>query len=340
MLRLVVLAIIGATAAVPTARGAASLTPPLAVTASDVAIDGDLSQGPRSRGTEKEPHLIEDDVGSTVGASPESSKPIMKGKDLVTPKSGCELASFCVRSNNDLPSLIRFKVPSSWPVVYVENALINKFVPLLARLSAPIVMISGMEMLVHCCDYIDAYGYGPREIARILESKNVQHWYMMNPNFRHPKVSGWPYGVQSSSIDSILATWDMNISRVPGAVYRPYLGVSHRPNREGLITERKTDHKSYLKRLRQVEYVLSPDGDRPDCYRNYEALALGTCAVTEMNAHLYSFLNGTGMLFDEDMFSWNEHGPKGRCMARPVMSTVSYWRDRLNASLRTRHFKW
>ncbi len=263
-----------------------------------------------------------------------------RGHDLVTPISGCELASFCVQSKTDLLNFVRFEVPSSWPVVYVENSMIDKFMAPLDRLSAPIVMISGKEELFHCCKKIDAYGYGTREIEHILQSKNIQHWYMMNPNFRHPKVSGWPYGVKSSSIDRIVATWKMKITRVPGAVYRAYVGVTHRPNRYGLITERKTDYDSYLKRLRQVEYVLSPNGDRPDCYRHYEALALGTCAVTEMSAHLYSFLNGTGMLFDEDMFSWNEQGPKGRCMARPVMSTVSYWRDRLNASLQTRQLKW
>lgn len=35
----------------------------------------------------------------------------------------------------------------------------------------------------------------------------------------------------------------------------------------------------YYRAMASTEYVLSPNGDRPDCYRHYEALLLGAIPI-------------------------------------------------------------
>ena len=55
--------------------------------------------------------------------------------------------------------------------------------------------------------------------------------------------------------------------------------------------------------LREHRYVISPNGDRPECFRHYEALGLGTIPITELDPVLYRHLAAGPVIFSES--SWN-----------------------------------
>jgi hypothetical protein len=58
----------------------------------------------------------------------------------------------------------------------------------------------------------------------------------------------------------------------------------------------------HFRNMHESNYVVSPDGDRPDCYRHYEAIGLGAVAITQMNPKYYRHLAGN-VIFNNT--NWN-----------------------------------
>lgn len=61
----------------------------------------------------------------------------------------------------------------------------------------------------------------------------------------------------------------------------------------------------YFRRIHQSTYVLSPDGDRPECHCHYEAIALGTVPITSLNPRLYRHLKDN-VVFEEHQWNLTE----------------------------------
>jgi hypothetical protein len=66
--------------------------------------------------------------------------------------------------------------------------------------------------------------------------------------------------------------------------------------------EEKLPQPEYWRRIHESQYVLSPDGDRPECHRHYEAIGLGTMPITSLDPTMYRHLHGN-VVFDEH--DWN-----------------------------------
>lgn len=49
-------------------------------------------------------------------------------------------------------------------------------------------------------------------------------------------------------------------------------------------------YHEYLIKMSASYYVLSPDGDNPDCHRNYEAIGLGATPITQLDPRSYDHL--------------------------------------------------
>jgi hypothetical protein len=54
-------------------------------------------------------------------------------------------------------------------------------------------------------------------------------------------------------------------------------------------------------------YVLSPNGDRPECYRQNEALGLGTAPITQLAPHdrLFKHFQGSGLVYADLGIPWD-----------------------------------
>ena len=53
-----------------------------------------------------------------------------------------------------------------------------------------------------------------------------------------------------------------------------------------------------MKEITRSRYILSPQGDRPDCYRNYEAIGLGCIPISNLES-------GFQEIFEENMIYSN-----------------------------------
>lgn len=67
-------------------------------------------------------------------------------------------------------------------------------------------------------------------------------------------------------------------------------------------SKEKLPEPDYWKRMHESHYVLSPDGDRPECHRHYEAIGLGTTPITSLDPQMYRHLLGN-VVFDDH--EWN-----------------------------------
>ena len=95
-------------------------------------------------------------------------------------------------------------------------------------------------------------------------------------------------------------------SNKSGHVFFSNLGMSHRPHRKGLeCVWFRQSKEEYYESMRTHRFVLSPDGDRPDCHRNYEAIGLGAMPITSLNATKYAFF-GSSVVFERDLVSYPE----------------------------------
>jgi hypothetical protein len=62
-------------------------------------------------------------------------------------------------------------------------------------------------------------------------------------------------------------------------------------------------YAEYLRELAISQYVISPDGDHPDCHRHYEAIGMGAIPITELDPILYSHLAEGPVIYNN--YKWN-----------------------------------
>jgi hypothetical protein len=60
----------------------------------------------------------------------------------------------------------------------------------------------------------------------------------------------------------------------------------------GFANKEKLPFETYLDELARSQYIFSPDGDRPECHRHYEAIGFGTVPITQLHpVHFRHFEN-------------------------------------------------
>jgi hypothetical protein len=67
----------------------------------------------------------------------------------------------------------------------------------------------------------------------------------------------------------------------------------------------KVNPPEYFQSLHNGTYVLSPDGDRPECHRHYEAIGMGTMPITGLDPYLHRHLLGN-VIFKEQRWVLKE----------------------------------
>jgi hypothetical protein len=90
----------------------------------------------------------------------------------------------------------------------------------------------------------------------------------------------------------------------PPKIYAGYLNL--RSKRDGTFPRKNFGRPEFDAILSQHDYVLSPDGDRPECYRHYEALGLGTVPLTQLDRNVHRHFIGTGLIFNNTIWSVQE----------------------------------
>lgn len=88
-------------------------------------------------------------------------------------------------------------------------------------------------------------------------------------------------------------------------IFAGYINRDSNPERALVPSGEKLPPSEYYRTMHESRYVLSPDGDRPECYRHYEAIGLGTVPITQLHPHLYRHLAGS-VVFNETKWNLSE----------------------------------
>ena len=126
----------------------------------------------------------------------------------------------------------------------------------------------------------------PNELTdKVLWHKNMLFWVSHNPIYdNNDKYLAFPIGL---NIDSVYAyatfLYYCKIEGKPNNLIHLPLNYSTNPCRLKLPILPRISSTQFWIEIAQGKFILSPIGDRDDCYRNYEAIGLGTIPVSNVS---------------------------------------------------------
>jgi hypothetical protein len=121
---------------------------------------------------------------------------------------------------------------------------------------------------------------------KILAHKNILLWVSQNPIYDNSdKYIGFPYGIAHYNIQEYAKCLlrNLNVQKSKELLFLP-INSNTNPCREKLPTLYSISSSEYYKQMMDGKFILSPIGDRDDCYRHYEAIGLGNIPVSNVKS--------------------------------------------------------
>lgn len=133
---------------------------------------------------------------------------------------------------------------------------------------------------------------------KILMHKNVLIWISQNPIYdNNEKYIGFPYGISHFNIKEYAISLLNNVTckKNKELIYLP-INNNTNPSRRKLPILSTISSSNYYNQMANSKFILSPIGDRDDCYRHYEAIGLGTIPISNVNC-FYKNIFTTNMIY-------------------------------------------
>lgn len=172
-------------------------------------------------------------------------------------------------------------------VIFVDSLLFKDFVQnILDLLPYPIILISGREVLPQIeDDNISQYALNHPKIAA---------WFAQNPIYdNNEKYFAIPYGIRPSSFQwyfnslvcDLFREKNIYVSNLPTTAH-DYLDKNHVRIKYPILGEKtgcKLPAHIFYNTVARSQFVISPPGDRQDCYRHYECIGLGALPISNIS---------------------------------------------------------
>jgi hypothetical protein len=164
----------------------------------------------------------------------------------------------------------------------------------------------------------------------ITSHSYLLHWFAPNiQNYTggfefHHKVSPFPLGLKPNMGGSLafrnpvpvfrqvfLETWNGNNNETEFQdnktinIFSGYIANTNHL-RKNIASGRKLNYVDYLRTISRSKYVISPDGDHPDCHRHYESIGLGAIPITQLNPYFYSHLREGHVVYENNIWNLTE----------------------------------
>ena len=183
--------------------------------------------------------------------------------------------------------------------VFVDSTGLGAFVnDIMPRLAVDVVVLTEHNVR-----------WDPADYEPMLTHPRVLRVFTQNPwRADHPKMSGIPQGIgrvmEGPRNIELYREAYRSLNRNPTVKAGAVVFASHlatgggRSKRVEIPSGPAIPYPAYADEMSRHRYVISPDGDRPDAKRNWEAIGLGTVPVTQLIPGLYSFMEPAGVMFD------------------------------------------
>ena len=169
--------------------------------------------------------------------------------------------------------------------------------------------------------------------SAVLNNPYLIKWFSQNPLFEHPKYEGFPYGIFQQFLPNYYnALLKNNGGEKNNKIANLFVTKKNNPERNILPDVPKDNVDEYYEKLSQSEFILSPAGDRAECYRHWEAIGLNTIPIANVpetykqlftnNMEYVSSVKEMVDLLESNNLIYNEPN-------RDIIS-VEYWKDKIN----------
>ena len=143
----------------------------------------------------------------------------------------------------------------------------------------------------------------------VRSHSSVSHWFAQNPVYvEDGKYSAFPYGIEPGNLrafgDALLA-YHQGSKKKNATIEHLHVSSTH-PSRQKLIAKRAQTGggffqvQEFYEKVAASRFLISPHGDRPDCYRHWEAIGLGAIPISNIDPLLYGPLFGSDMMYVND----------------------------------------
>jgi len=218
----------------------------------------------------------------------------------------------CSRNGFQQLTFQNFSFIKDYDTIYVPIVELNNFGDnMLGYLSNKVVIISGFWQFTNS-------GATQDTVQRLLDSEYVIHWFCQNlpryggENPHHQKISPFPYGLKerghkgATALNSYKKVFFQSLNKTATEkktkIYSGYLSRTA-PSRKSIPSGKKLEPEAFFRETAKSRYILSPNGDRPDCYRHYEAIGLGVVPITQLDPYLYRHLQNGPVVYN--ITNWN-----------------------------------
>ena len=183
----------------------------------------------------------------------------------------------------------------------------------------------------------------------VLNHDNIIHWYSHNPIYIPcDKYSPFPYGIELDKVNQVYDIFNLiNKEKLKkckvNSVYNSPIKVhSHLPYdhiRHNIVFNKNLEeYHDYLSNIVISKYIISPEGDREDCYRHWEALLLGCIPISNIPKDKYYQLFGDDMVYDCDINKMKDYIdgniiPEYTFPDRKKLM-VSYWKNKIKENIK------
>lgn len=198
--------------------------------------------------------------------------------------------------------------------IYVPKRMLKNFLSTsLVNITQPFVLLSGQFSFRKGGDL------GAELVQAIVDDPRILFWFVQNPahytkldlhqqhtiNTVTSRFASLPFGLQQYHYNpNKPPPWPkpevffrqaflkhLELPKKTCDVFYGYLNVRTNVNRTKVPSSNKSlPLDQYYDEIASSSFVISPAGDRPDCYRHYEAIALGAIPVTDLDPHVYDHL--------------------------------------------------
>jgi hypothetical protein len=213
-----------------------------------------------------------------------------------------------------------------YDIVHCEIIFLNEFYyEILEKIDKKIILTTGRW---HCPQVFKS------ELSeKILQHKNVLLWVSQNPIYDNSdKYLAFPYGLYADNIDEYARTiyYNKNLEKTKNLIHL-WLNTTGDPCRLKLPAVMPyLQPKKFWTEIAHAKFILSPIGDRNDCYRHYEAIGLGTIPVSNVN-ELYKNIFTNNMVYNniDEMANMLNDNNLDLVYTEPNKDLIcyEYWKD-------------
>jgi hypothetical protein len=190
---------------------------------------------------------------------------------------------------NNLRVTNNTSIIQDYDILLVESSYFTIFIDyFLSRINKKIILITGQLEWPQV--------YKSEKTEYVLNHPNILLWVSQNPIYQnHPKYMAFPYGIVHSNLIKYSEQILVENSKKKFIENLPINNATN-PCRNKLPELERVKPEELYAKMSEAEFLISPIGDRDDCYRHYECIGLGTIPISNIG-ETYKPIFGENMYY-------------------------------------------